>query len=167
MKYYLNNNYYFITCRTLNQEHLFATDQSKQLILNALLKISKKFNFKFEAFSILSNHYHLLFYLTYGTDLKKIMQMINGGVSYNLNRSRNLYASAWDRYYSQNILNEDSYYKVLGYILGNPFKHGLVENIEKLSNYKFCNYNEKVAELGNTAINEIISKIKNLNWEIN
>lgn len=167
MHFYLNHNYYFITCRTFNKESLFINDEFRQMVLDVLLNTADKLNFKFEAYSILSNHYHLLFYLDSGVDLKRIMQMINGSVSYRLNQIRSTHGSVWDQYHNKNVIGEEAYYKVLGYILGNPFKHGLVENIQQLKDYKYCNYNKKAAELGEDTVTDIICKVKNLNWEIN
>ena len=167
MKYYLNNNYFFITCRTFNRESFFMEDFKKKIVLNKILEIAKKFKIKLDAYSILSNHYHLLFYLIKGLDLKEIMQMINGGVSYELNKIGKKYTSIWDQYHNKNIFGEEAYFNVIGYVIGNPFKHGLVKSIDDLKDYKFCNYNEKVKEFGIEGINEIICKVSNLNWEIN
>jgi len=52
----------------------------------------------------------------------------------------------------------------MGYILGNPYKHHLVNKISNLKYYKFCNYNEKVKELGKECVHEIIYNVSNLNW---
>ncbi len=167
MKFYLDNNYFFITCRAFNREPLFLEDLKKQIVLDKILETAKKYKFKPDAYSILSNHYHLLFYLHKGLNLKKIIQMINGGISYGLNQDDKKYPSIWDKYYSKNISNKEAYFTVMGYIIGNPFKHGLVKSIDELKNYKFCNYNEKVKEFGREGINEIICRVSNLNWEIN
>ncbi|MFA5187752.1 MAG: transposase [Patescibacteria group bacterium] len=167
MRFYLDHNYYFITCRTFNRESFFSEDDLKQLLLDKILETSKNFEFKIDAYSILSNHYHLLFYLFKGLELKEIIQRINGGISYELNKFGKKYSSIWEPYHNKNISDEEAYFNVMGYIIGNPFKHGLVKSISELKNYKFCNYNEKAQEFGEDGIDEIICRVKNLNWEIN
>jgi len=167
MKFYLDYNYFFITCRTLDQEKYFAEDYQKQIVLNKILEIAKDFNINFEAYCILSNHYHLFFYLANGEDLKDLMKNINGGISYELNKNMEEKRNIWDGYHIVNIFSEEAFYRVIGYIIGNPFKHGLVKSLDDLESYKFCNYNEKAKEFGKEGINEIIARVKNLNWEIN
>ena len=164
MKFYLDYNYYFITCKTLDGKNYFSEDFKKQIILDELLNAEKYFKVQFIAYSILSNHYHLLFYLAKGLDLQKIMRKINGAISFNL---KGINKPIWDDYYNSNVLDENSFYKVTGYIIGNPFKHRLVKSIDDLSNYKFCNYKEKLKEYGKEGINEIIANVQNLNWELN
>ena len=164
MKFYLDNNYFFVTCKTLDGKNYFIKNESRQIILNELLEIEKYFGIKFIAYSILLNHYHLLFHLDKGLEMKKIMQKINGTVSFQL---KGINKPLWEDYFNSNVLNEDSYYKVLGYIIGNPFKHGIVKSIDDLRDYKFCNYNEMEKEFGREGINEIIANVQNLNWELN
>ena len=55
---------------------------------------------------------------------------------------------------------------MLGYILGNPFKHGLVKNLDDLENYKYCNYSDYMRKYGKEGVNEIIANIQNLNWKL-
>lgn len=167
MKYYLNKNHFFITCRTFDQKNYFLFDYQKQILLNKFKETEEFFRIRFIAYAILSNHYHILTYLDNGAILKKILQRINGGTSYALNKIDGINRAIWGEYYNSNITDEKSYYKVMGYILGNPFKHGLVKSVPTLKNYIFCNYNEKVKELGEETINEIIQSVISLNWEIN
>ena len=64
------------------------------------------------------------------------------------------------------LYNEDSFYKIMGYIAGNPFKHNLVKSIEDLKSYKFSNYDELALKYGYEGINEIIGKVHRLNWQV-
>ena len=98
----MDYNYYFITCRTLDGKNYFSDDSKKQIILDELLKVEKYFDIKFIAYSILLNHYHLLFYLLKGSDLQKIMQKINGTISYKL---KEINKPIWEDYYNSNVLD--------------------------------------------------------------
>jgi REP element-mobilizing transposase RayT len=164
MDFYKDNNYFFVTCRTLSARNYFHEDDRRQLVLDQLLLVEKFFKIKFIAYSILLNHYHLMFYLKDGLLLKKIMQKINGGISYKM---RNVNKPIWGDYHNSNVFNKESFYKVLGYIAGNPFKHSLVTDIPGLKDYKYCNYNELVNIYGIEGMYEIIGNVKRLNWEIN
>lgn len=165
MDYYLNNNYFFITNHTLFQDKRFKTKEQKQLVKDQLLKTAEHYNFKYIAYSVLSNHFHLLFKLKKGELLKNITSMIKGGISFNYNKLYPENRIIWGDYHNSNVFGEDSFYRVIGYVVGNPFKHRLVQNIKELENYEFCNYNELAKIYGKKGINEIISKVANLNWK--
>jgi REP element-mobilizing transposase RayT len=162
MKFFLNDNYFFITNTTSNSIDYLKSYKNRQIALDQLHEVEKIFQLIFDAYSILLNHYHLLFYLPKGINLPKIMQKLNGGISYKI---KNVPKPMWQKYIIRNISSEKSFYKVQGYILGNPLKHALVNNIDGLNNYSFCNYKEKVKEFDKETIDDLIFNTKNLNWE--
>ena len=96
MHIYLDEKNYFITCRTLNGVEYFKNDYEKQIILDNFLNAKKKYKLKEFIFTILNNHYHFLTHLKYGKDLGKIMQLINGNVSRELNLNLKNYGMAKD-----------------------------------------------------------------------
>jgi len=163
MHIYLDEKYYFITCRTLDKKEYFKSDSVKQIVLNNFIKIRKEFNLEEFIYSILNNHYHFLTYLKLGKDLGKIMQLINGNISKELNLDLNY--SLWDKYHDRMIKSEKSYYKIIGYIIGNPLKHKLVKNFDELVNYKFCSFKDVAEKYNEQGAIELISKVSNLNWE--
>lgn len=164
MKYYLDHNYFFITSRTIEGMKYFSDDKNKKLLSDKILEMQALYDFNYEAFCALDNHYHLFFYLKDGDLLPEIIQRINGGISYLL---KDVSKPVWDNYYISNVYNEEAYYKVIGYILGNPWKHGIVSDIKDLGKYQFSNCQQLIEELGIETIGEIIGNIKNLNWELN
>ena len=163
MEFYLDNNYFFITCRTIDGKDYFFKEEIREYILELFSKTEQDSQTKFSAYSILLNHYHFLLYLKNGKEIYKIIHRINGNISHYLKFAQK---PLWEDYHNSNSFNEDSFYKILGYIAGNPFKHGLVKNIEDLKNYRFSNYNELADKYGYGGINEIISKVHRLNWEL-
>jgi len=166
MKYYLDNNCFFITNRTLFQDKRFYYKSQKQLVKDQLLKTAKHYNFKYIAYSIVSNHFHLFFNLEKGLKLKEIVSMIKGGISFNYNKLYPENRIIWGDYYNSNVFGEDSFYRVMGYVVGNPYKHRLVQSLDELENYEFCNYNELAKVYGKYGINEIIRKVESMNWNI-
>jgi REP element-mobilizing transposase RayT len=163
MHVYLDNSFYFITCKTRDKKNHFLSNTSKQIILDNLNKVKTKFYLKELYFAILNNHYHLLILIKKGTDLPKIMQLINGNVSRALNLKLNY--RLWDKYFDKIIETEKSYLKVIGYIIGNPLKHKIVNNFKELEKYKYCNFNEVINRFGKEGAIELVSQVKNLNWE--
>ncbi|MEW6555836.1 MAG: transposase [Elusimicrobiota bacterium] len=140
MRFYLDNTYYFITCATREHYTLFNTNEKKQILLNQINKVEKNLKIPVLSYGILANHYHILFHLLEGKKLKKAMQTINGGSSYLLNQLTGIYRSVWDKYFAKIITTEQMFYKIIGYIAGNPLKHSEVNNFEELKSYQFSNY---------------------------
>lgn len=163
MIYYLNNNYFFVTCRTVDARKYFSKENTRAYILSLFKRVEKDFNVKFTDYSILLNHYHFLLPLKDGKVLGKITNLINGNVSRYLKESPK---PLWGDYHNSNVFNKASFYRVLGYIAGNPFKHGLVKSIEDLALYPYSNYFELADIFGRDGINEIICKVKSLNWDL-
>ncbi|MCX6740432.1 MAG: transposase [Candidatus Parcubacteria bacterium] len=164
MKFYLDYNYYFLTSRTIDGLNCFENEDNRKLLLGKILSMQSIYDFSYDSYCILRNHYHILFYLKTGKDVPKIIQKINGGVSFLL---ENISKPIWDSYYISNVFNQEAYYKVMGYILGNPWKHGLVEDIYDLNKYEYSNYNNLLTKYEKKSILEIIGNVKNLNWELN
>lgn len=155
---YLDNNYYFITSKTFLGEKLFDTDVKKQIIKNQIIKAQKKFNIKLFGYSIVSNHYHLLFYIDQASNIGRIIQLINGGSSKILNSLENINRSTWSGYWDRVIRDENSFLRILGYIIGNSYKHGVVKGLQDLEFYPFCNYRNVVKKYGRDYANELINQ---------
>jgi len=77
------------------------------------------------------------------------MQIINGGSSFRLNKMLNSrHGGIWMDKWTKKADNEESAFRILGYILGNPYKHGLVKNLQKLYEYPFSSYKTLVEQRG-------------------
>lgn len=163
MEYYLDNNYFFITCRTIDGRNYFFEENIRNFILDIFKETESQYQVKFTAYSILLNHYHFLLHLSSGKEISKIVRKINGNVSHYLKYTPKPLLSV---YYNSNVFNEPSFYRVLGYVAGNPFKHGLVNNLDGLVDYKFSNYRYLVAAYGVETIKQIICHVQRLNWDL-
>lgn len=91
------------------------------------------------AFTILSNHFHLLFNLLKGNSgISKIMKNIKGRSSLFINRKLNRTGKLWqDESYDRWIRNDIELYFTIKYILENPVKAGLVNNWSEWK-YTYC-----------------------------
>jgi len=162
---YLDNSYYFVTRSTFTKERYFNSNERKKIILDRFILAQKKFDFSLYAFSIISNHYHYLTYLKQGKDLSLIEKFIAGGSSYELNKFDRVERRVWDNYWAQIIENEKGLRKVLGYILGNPLKHGEVKDFKELQIYQFSNYKKAIGQYGKLEIDDLIVSVEALNLE--
>jgi hypothetical protein len=79
--WYRDNQVYFITARTRNGVHAFASDEAKAIFFDRFDFYTKRYNFVPWVTSLLSNHYHTIGYLYHGDDLGPMMQKIHGSVA--------------------------------------------------------------------------------------
>ena len=95
---------------------------------------------KYQSFSILDNHFHLVCLIERPKQFSLDLQCVFGRSSYEINKISNRIGHFWGRHFVLTVEDEENFNKVLGYILGNPLRHGLVKDLEGLYNYRFCNY---------------------------
>ena len=162
---YLDGSYYFVTRPTFNKEKYFKEDEKKKIVLNRLILAQKKFDFSLHGFAIISNHYHYLVLLKQWKTLSLIEGFIAGGSSYELNKLNGIKRRVWDNYWAEIIQDDKGLRKVLGYILGNPLKHGEVENFTQLQKYPFASYQQAIDSYGKQEIDDLILAVKGLDLE--
>jgi REP element-mobilizing transposase RayT len=123
-----------------------------------------KLNIQIYAYCILSNHYHILIKGEHWKENSKFIQLINGGSSYQLNKFEHIERrSIWATRWAKKVNKQNDFEIILGYILGNPIKHGLTQDIKSLFAYQFCNYRESIKEMGIEYIDNLILKTIALN----
>lgn len=119
-----------------------------------------------KSFAILSNHYHILVKCDFGGLITKALQLINGGSSYLLQQITGVQRSLWGiEKFSKILYDENAYWKVLAYIVGNPLKHGLVCNLNELEDYKFCSYKESLQKFGKDYVRQLILENQKFDFE--
>lgn len=123
-----------------------STNNTIQLDHPPLAQIIQKKLFQYDgtlyeliAFTIMSNHVHLLFstatQLVDGLpsknykNLSEIMRLIKGGTAFQINRWLERKGGLWlHESYDHYVRDERSFENVVAYILNNPVKSGLVED---------------------------------------
>ena len=140
----LDDTTYFITARTYNGQKYFNTPEKKKIIIQQINKAKIKYGFLIYAWVILDNHYHFLIHIKQAGDLQKIMQIINGGSSFGLNRLTKENNKVWDWM----IESEEMFWDKFRYIISNPYKHGVVKSIADLSNYPFSSFKQNLDQYG-------------------
>ncbi len=138
---FLNNADYFISCRTFKRQHFFNSNDEMKVLKNRIDLTVSKYKVKLFAWVILSNHYHVLLEIKDGSDLAKIINFINGGSSYDLNKLENKSErKIWSNYWDYCVRDERDFWTHFNYIHQNPIKHGLVKDLEGLKNYEYSSY---------------------------
>jgi putative transposase len=127
---YDNQSIYFLTSRVYQNKDLLAGDLRKKIFLEVLKNLVNQYNIKLYAWSILDNHYHLLFYLPRGTQLKLFLNRLHSIVALKLNQQDGVSGRrVWYQYFDHSIRDEADFWKHFNYIHQNPIKHGLRANL--------------------------------------
>ena len=154
---YQAQDLYFITYKTINGELFFDNQEKKRILKQQIEKTQKENLWQVLVYSVLSNHYHLIARCVDRDLMSKAIQVINGGSSYLLHKLDGSNKPVWDNdKFNWMIVVEDKLNVFMGYVLGNPLKHGLVSNLDELSSYELTNYNEAIKEPGKDFINTLI-----------
>jgi REP element-mobilizing transposase RayT len=134
-----DNGLYHIILRGINRQTIFEEDIDKEKFLLVLHKYKEISGYQIYAYCLMSNHVHLL--LKVGEEaLEQIMRRICGSYVYWYNqkyaRIGNLFQ---DRFKSEPVEDEAYFLTAFRYIHYNPFKAGLVKNLElyRWSSYQF------------------------------
>ena len=91
------------------------------------------------AYTIMSNHFHIVFKLREGNSgISKIMQMIKGRSSLLINKKLNRTGKLWqDESFDRWVRDDKELYFIIKYILENPVKAGLIDNWKEWK-FNYC-----------------------------
>lgn len=106
---------------------IFKTDVDKLVFLKILRDIQIEFGFQIFAYSIMINHYHLLF-KDVSMNISKIIGLIQERYAIYFNSKYNREGAVFMKpFQSKPIYNKGHFFAVLCYILNNPVKAGITE----------------------------------------
>ena len=104
-------------------------------IIKSTLHIHDGIKYVLHCYCIMSNHLHFVIKPLKDKQDKiykvsNIIQSIKRYTSMEINKSKNRTGQVWDDFYFDRIIRtEEEYRKVIGYILNNPVKAGLVQDL--------------------------------------
>lgn len=143
---YLDNQIYFVTAHTYLNKTFLSTLPKKRKLLKKIKEFLKAFNFNLYAWVILDNHYHILFKVSRGRDLPKVLNKIHCGYSYEMNKIENRKGrKIWQNYWDWCIRSEKDFWKHFNYTHHNPVKHRYVQKMEE---FEFSSYNYWIKKMG-------------------
>jgi putative transposase len=126
-----------VTGSTLYKEHYFRNPEDLDFLQNLLFELAEKYHWLLEAWSLFSNHYHLIVQSPKDpTTLKKFITHLHGSSARSINNKQQAVGrKVWYEYWDTQLTYENSYLARLNYVMKNPEKHGLVA---KAWDYKWC-----------------------------
>ena len=128
-------HYYVITCITNNRECLFTELASAQLVILQLLKLEDEQAIKTICYTLMPDHLHWQFQLLEKYSLAEVIKRMKGRSAQALNMQKNKQGKVWQAdYYEHHIKSESDLINQARYIVANPLRAGLVDNV---SDYAF------------------------------
>ncbi|MDD5731383.1 MAG: transposase [Patescibacteria group bacterium] len=148
---------YFITSSTFLHYPYFKTDEQKQIVLGRIKGLKNKFNCLVSAYSVAINHYHLKIYLEKGSDIPKIKQYLNGGITFLYKKNFKIkYDEFWQSCKVLKIEDEEISQRVSAYIAGNLLKHKEVSTFNELLENPFSSFAFMSDKYGEDLVRELI-----------
>lgn len=126
-----------VTAGIYNKQHLLDSPEKLTLIRDMLFAYAKEFQWRFQAWAILANHYH--FVAVSPSNAENLRLFISKLHEYSAKKLNRLDAipgrKVWHNYWDSHITHQTSYFARLRYVHQNPAHHGIIDNA---SNYRWC-----------------------------
>ncbi len=147
---------YFVTARNVCNIHALKDNEAKKIFMALLEKYSRILGIEIIAWSILDNHYHLIFDST-KPNLSEFIGRLHGGTSFILNKikgqtGRKIWEQYWDKF-----VKEDTFFTMLNYIHFNPIKHGLLNGWDEMEQYRFSSYSIWLNAIGRERMDQLLT----------
>ena len=133
---------YFVTARTLRGVELFDTPERRDWFQKQLFALSAKYDWRLEAWAVLSNHYHLMAHSPAEEDggpatLSRFLRHLHGSATRQSNQWRGAVGVSrlWHNFRETRMEDHDAYMARLHYVHSNAVHHRLVPSA---SLWKWC-----------------------------
>jgi putative transposase len=119
---------YHVTSRGDRREAIFEDDEDRNLFLSVLAEVVDRFNWMCHAYSLMTNHYHLVIETPDG-NLSKGMRQLNGFFTQATNRRHNRSGHLFQGRFKGILVDKDSYLlELTRYVVLNPVRAGIVKH---------------------------------------
>ena len=134
---FMPNASYFVTAGTHHKALLFDTPEKRDFLLASLFDEAARWEWKLQAWAVMSNHYHFVAHAPEDAEtLKRMLTSLHSKTAIELNkRDGRLGRKVWFQYHDTCLTNERSYFARLNYVHHNPVHHGLTQDPK---NYRWC-----------------------------
>ena len=127
---------YFITAGTLHKQHFFRQPASLNDLRDLLFTYAQRFDCWLQAWSLLSNHYHLIIQCDDGNNIRRMLRELHKYSAIAVNRRDAAKGrKVWFQYWDTQLTSEGSWLARLRYTHENAVHHGVVANAER---YPWC-----------------------------
>lgn len=135
-----------VIVRGIERRDIFADDADKERFVSRLSALLAKGSTKCFAWSLMSNHFHLLLMPT-TVSLSETMRRLLTGYAVYFNRKHQRSGHLFQNRYKSILCEEEPYFlELVRYIHLNPLRAGLVKDLEGLDHYQWSGH---AALLGN------------------
>jgi len=136
--WFIDDHVYFITGATYMKRRLLTSPESKEEFRINLFKYVEKYEYKLLEWVVLENHYHMLVRISNSEKLPRFINTLHKTSAYHIQRLlEKKIKPFWYQYWDLCIRNEKHYFETAMYILYNPVKHNIVDD---LNNYPFSSF---------------------------
>jgi len=127
------------------KKNIYRNDSDRYEFIDIIKESFKQYNYTLHAYTLMSNHYHLLIE-THDGLLSRLMKFINGKYAGYFNWKHKRTGHVFQDRFKNTILEKDiNTINAARYIHLNPLEKAY---IKKLSDYKWCSYNEYTGKKG-------------------
>lgn len=139
---------YHVTSRGNARERIFVNDADRQVFLEIMGTVIKKYNWLCHSYCLMDNHYHVLLE-TSDPNLSLGMRQLNGMYTQRFNRQHDRVGHVFQGRYKAILVEKNEHLlELCRYIILNPVRAGMESEPKKwvLSSYKATAYSVKVPE---------------------
>ena len=131
---------YFVTARTLNRIEYFHSADRRSFVCESLFTLAFRYNWRLEAWAVLSNHYHLVALSPDSAEsahsLRRFLRHFHAETARHVNRLDGAQGrKVWHNYRETHLTYEKSYLARLNYTHNNAVHHGIVADA---ADYQWC-----------------------------
>ncbi len=147
-----------IIARGIERTKIFRDDWDRNNFLKRLGEILKETKTPCLAWSLIPNHFHLLL-KTGQAPVATLMRRLLTGYAVTFNRRHRRYGHLFQNRYKSILCQEEPYLlELVRYIHLNPLRAQVVEDMERLSRYRFCGHSAILGEVNRDwqEINEVL-----------
>jgi REP-associated tyrosine transposase len=127
---------YFITAGTHLKQHIFRDPHALDALQAAVFMQAEKHDCHLQAWSLLSNHYHLVVASDDGSRVREMLTRLHVETAIEVNQSQGAQGrKVWFQFWDTQLTFEPSWLARLKYTHENAVHHGLVRNAEE---YRWC-----------------------------
>ena len=137
---------YHVTSRGDRREDIYDSDADRECFIKTLGDVCKRFNWVCHAYSLMSNHYHLLIE-TPDANLSKGMRQLNGVYTQAYNRANGRVGHVFQGRYKAIMVEKQGYLLELArYIVLNPVRASMVRSV---SQWRWSSYRATTGQVLN------------------
>jgi REP-associated tyrosine transposase len=120
---------YFVTTKCAQNRTIFRIAENAQILINVLLRNREKRAYLLHEFVVMPDHLHLMLTPLEDTSLEKALQLIKGGSSFEIHKSRGQKMEIWQKgFHDWTIRDPSDWNSKAEYIALNPVRARLTSN---------------------------------------